>query len=433
MTNMQRKRITPRTLAALVLVSACSYLGLVAVGSGAPQQAPVNTTPPTIMGTPRLGQTLTAQNGTWENNPTAFQYRWQRCGTAGAACVNIPDATEKIYTLVAADVGHTMRVRVTAVNADGATNARSAPTVVVSSSAAPVNITSPTIMGTPRLGQTLTAQNGTWENNPTAFQYRWQRCGTAGAACVNIPGATEKTYTLVAADVGRTMRVRVTAVNADGATNARSAPTALVAPSPAPRNTTPPTIAGLARVGEELSANEGTWSGNPVSFAYQWQRCDVDAVNCFDVAGATGKTYGVRLADLGFRLRVEVTARNDAGIGRAVSGLTAIVAPVTRITNRRPTLRIVSIRFLGPRVYARFRICDDSFKNLTIIQTDSRPRRLSYTRRFATLIAPRPCGVYTRNWIPAPRFRGPGRYTLTLRARDKSRFTSIPARRTFVR
>jgi len=88
---------------------------------------------------------------------------------------------------------------------------------------------------------------------------------------------------------------------------------------------------------------------------------------------------------------------------------------------------------LGAKVYARFRICDDSFKNLTIIETDSRPGKLSYTRRFATLAAPMPCGVYTRHWTPVARFRGPGRYTLTLRARDKSGLTSLPARRTFVR
>ena len=84
-------------------------------------------------------------------------------------------------------------------------------------------------------------------------------------------------------------------------------------------------------------------------------------------------------------------------------------------------------------MYARFRICDDSLKNLTIIETDSRPGKLSYSRRFTTLIAPRPCGVYTRHWTPVARFRGPGRYTLTLRARDKSGFTSLPARRSFAR
>jgi len=33
--------------------------------------------------------------------------------------------------------------------------------------------------------------------------------------------------------------------------------------------------------------------------------------------------------------------------------------------------------------------------------------------------------------LPVTRFRGPGRYTLTLRATDKSGLTSLPARRTF--
>jgi hypothetical protein len=84
-------------------------------------------------------------------------------------------------------------------------------------------------------------------------------------------------------------------------------------------------------------------------------------------------------------------------------------------------------------VYARFRICDDSPGNLTIIETDARPGRPSFTRRFATLVPPRPCGVYTRNWLPAQRFRGHGRYTITLSARDKSGLTSLPARRSFSR
>jgi hypothetical protein len=299
--------------------------------------------------------------------------------------------------------------------------------------APPVNTAPPTIAGTPRVGQTLTAGNGTWQNGPTSFEYRWLRCARDGGDCLGLPGATERTYTLVAGDAGHTIRVRVTAVNADGATAARSAPTEVVAPGAAPRNTDRPTVSGVPRVGEELTANEGSWTANPTSFGYQWQRCDIDVVTCFDVTGATGKTYGVRLGDLGFRLRVQVTARNAGGAGTALSAPTAVVTPVARIRNRRPTIRFISVRFRGPRVYARFRVCDDSLKNLTIIETDSRPRRLSYTRRFATLVPPRPCGAYTRSWVPAPRFRGPGRYTITLRARDKSRLTSAPARRTFVR
>jgi hypothetical protein len=298
---------------------------------------------------------------------------------------------------------------------------------------APVNVDLPTITGTARVGELLTAQNGTWNNAPTEFRYRWLRCNPGGNNCALL-AADGKTYRVAQADVGNTLRVRVTAVNADGSTNATSEQTAVVGTNAAPlSNTAPPTITGAARVGQELTASEGTWTGNPTSFTYQWQRCDVDSFTCADVVGATGKTYGVRLADLGFRLRVEVTAHKDERTGTAVSAATAVVVPTTPITNRRPTIRIISIRFTGARVYARFRICDDVPRNLAILVTETRPGVAPAHRRFATRVPPRPCGAYTRNWLPAQRFRGPGRYTITLRARDVSGLMSLPARRTFRR
>ncbi len=308
-----------------------------------------------------------------------------------------------------------------------------AAAVMASPQAAPVNIESPTITGTARVGEALTAQNGTWSNSPTEFRYRWLRCNAGGNSCVLL-AADGRTYRVGQDDVGSTLRVRVTAVNADGATNARSEQTAVVGSNAAPlTNTARPTITGEARVGQELAANEGTWTGNPTSFAFQWQRCDADSLTCASVIGATGRTYGVRIADLGFRLRVEVTARKDERSGTAVSNATAIVVPTTPITNRRPTIRFISVKFTGARVYARFRICDDVPRNLGILVTESRPGVRIANRRFATRVPPRPCGAYTRNWLPAQRFRGPGRYAITLRARDVSGLTSIPARRTFRR
>ena len=298
---------------------------------------------------------------------------------------------------------------------------------------APVNVNPPTVTGTARVGEVLTAHNGTWDNAPTSYRYRWLRCNQLGNSCVLL-AADGPTYRLGQDDVGRTMRVRVTAVNADGSTNARSEQSDVVQSNAAPlNNTSRPTITGDARVGQELTASEGTWTGNPTSFAFQWQRCDIDAVSCLDVIGATGRTYGVRLADLGFRLRVQVVARKDGRSGTATSSPTAVVQPTTPITNKRPTLRILKVTFLGAKVYVRFRVCDDTTTNLRILVRETRPGVRPALRRFATRVPPRPCGAYTRSWLPAQRFRGPGRYTITLRARDASGLTSAPAVRTFRR
>src|SRR5262249_37956768 len=69
--------------------------------------------------------------------PTSFHYRWSRCDTAGAACLAISGATGKIYTVSASDVGHTLRVTVTARNASGATPATSTATAIVPTSGCP--------------------------------------------------------------------------------------------------------------------------------------------------------------------------------------------------------------------------------------------------------------------------------------------------------
>jgi hypothetical protein len=126
---------------------------------------------------------------------------------------------------------------------------------------------------------------------------------------------------------------------------------------------------------------------------------------------------------------VSVQASNAAGSGTEVSAATAVVDRGVPVVNERPRLVLISARRLGLRVYARFRVCDDSRKNVTIIQTDSRPGVASYTRRFSTLQPPVTCAVYSRSWRPAPRFRGDGCFVVTLRARDKSGLTSAPSRR----
>jgi subtilisin family serine protease len=92
---------------------------------------------------------------------------------------------------------------------------------------APLNRRRPRIVGTASSGATLEARNGRWLG-ATSFAYQWQRCDATGHGCARIAGATAATYGASKADVGTTLRVRVTASNAHGAKEARSAATAIV-------------------------------------------------------------------------------------------------------------------------------------------------------------------------------------------------------------
>jgi hypothetical protein len=123
-------------LAALVVVGVAVFASLAGLGTAARQAPPVNTAPPSITGTAQQSQTLTAQNGTWTGTGTiSYRYQWLRCNTNGNSCNEISGATERTYTLRSPDVNNTIRVRVTATNADGSTSATSAPTAVVTRSA----------------------------------------------------------------------------------------------------------------------------------------------------------------------------------------------------------------------------------------------------------------------------------------------------------
>jgi len=228
---------TRRTLTTLVAVGLT--LGLAALmllagdGTAAPAVKPANVVEPDVDGRAEQGRTLTTSRGRWTGtSPISYSFRWVRCGAGGGRpdgsdCGLIIGATSSRYRIAAADVGSRLRIRVTATNADGAETVASNPTAVVVG--LPVNTSIPLVTGSGLTGSTMTAQPGTWTGRqPIRFSYQWLRCNNAGGECAAIAGATGRTYRLTSADVGRKVRVNVTARNAIGAVTVISGESAVV-------------------------------------------------------------------------------------------------------------------------------------------------------------------------------------------------------------
>jgi hypothetical protein len=95
--------------------------------------------------------------------------------------------------------------------------------------AVPKNTEAPAVVGTAQDGELLAARDGEWSGtDPMTFTYQWQVCDVAGGNCATINGATAKIYRVATTDVGRRLRVGVTAKNASGSEAAMTEPTSAV-------------------------------------------------------------------------------------------------------------------------------------------------------------------------------------------------------------
>jgi hypothetical protein len=172
-----------------------------ATGTGT-GKGPTETAAPTVTGSVAAGQHLAGGFGTWSGSGTlSYAYQWHRCDTTGAHCISIHGATGAGYKLVAKDIGQTIGLTVTATDAAGKTSGYADLTGPVAPVASPLtSTTQPTISGTAKTGQILLVSNGIWTSTPTSYTYSWLRCNTNDRLCAPIAGATQATYTLVAAD-----------------------------------------------------------------------------------------------------------------------------------------------------------------------------------------------------------------------------------------
>jgi hypothetical protein len=121
-------------LLALLGAAAVTVLVVAGLSDAASKAAPVNTAAPKISGTAQQGQTLTVTTGTWTSSSTlSYTYQWRRCDNKGNGCANIGGADTSSYLLKNADVGNTVRARVTAKNTDGSTAATADQSDVITS------------------------------------------------------------------------------------------------------------------------------------------------------------------------------------------------------------------------------------------------------------------------------------------------------------
>ena len=126
--------------------------------------------------------------------------------------------------------------------------------------------------------------------------------------------------------MGHTIRSVVTATNSAGSASATSAQTAVIAAIvTAPSNTAAPAVSGTETQGSSLTTSNGSWSGSPTSYAYQWQDCNTSGTGCATIAGATSSSYTLAATDVGDTVRAAVTASNSAGSASASSAATATI------------------------------------------------------------------------------------------------------------
>ena len=268
---------------------------------------------PTISGTAQVGQMLTASTSDISDSDglinATFTYQWLADDT------DITDATGSTYTLAAADEGKTIKVRVSFTDDGGNQETRtSAVSVAVAATPNSAATGAPTISGTAQVGQMLTASTSDISDSDglinATFTYQWLADDT------DITDATGSTYTLAAADEGKTIKVRVSFTDDGGNQETRtSAVTVAVAATPNSAATGEPTISGTAQVGQMLTASTSDISDSDglanATFTYQW--IANDGTEDTDIQDATGSTYTLAAADEGKTIKVRVSFTDDGG------------------------------------------------------------------------------------------------------------------------
>ena len=259
-----------------------------------------------ISGTAKVGQTLTAGEGTPDPVQDSFEYQWHADGT------DIGSATNNTLVLTTAQLGKKISVTVTARKA-GYTDASDTSDETAAVTGDFTTGPTATISGTATVGQTLTAGEGTPDPVQDSFEYQWHADG------VDIGGATAKTLVLGADQAGKKITVTVAAKKAGYAdASDTSDDTDVVVGVFAPGPTA--TITGSARLGATLTAHRGSVLPMPGATTYRWY------ADGKQISGATSSKLKLGKAQVGKRITVRVYVTKSGYVSaNDLSGPTAKV------------------------------------------------------------------------------------------------------------
>jgi len=359
--------------------------------------------------TPVDGQTLSLlppTAGTWTGTAfIEFEYQWQRCTTASAdSCADIEGAEETSY-VVPKDTTFRYRVEVTATNPAPTFGTVVRTSRITGATAAnPANfpgntqVSNPSITVTPSehqtapvVGDSMFAANGSlaaadptygWFNpQATSVSFQWLRCDEPTTNCEEIPGATSRTYALTTADGTRNIQVRVTGTNASGSRQIQSfyqydvtsAPAQIADPIPNPNGGPPfsqaPRLSGKAQVAQTLAGTVGGWKDPTTEFSRRWMRCDAQGGSCTFIQKVastdpeTGPTYLIRADDVGYTIRMIVTADvngdiSDDGIDNHLPNDVEVATPPSAVVTKKPSNPVLDV--IAP-VLSEFKLTNAKF------------------------------------------------------------------------
>jgi hypothetical protein len=185
---------------------------------------PFNLALPFASGSAQVDQVLSTTDGTWQGVSTiVFSYQWRRDG------IDINGATSSTYTLTASDYTTDIDCVVTATNSLGSLNQDSNDITNIAGTV-PVISGVPTISGTAKVDEVLTATSASVSGTPTPTStLQWEVSNDGVSGWSTISGATSSTYTALSSDEDKYLRVVQTETNVIGGDTASSVATTQVA------------------------------------------------------------------------------------------------------------------------------------------------------------------------------------------------------------